>query len=109
VQNQLHALQELLSATLKSRRHEHQFHLPDGFIITVKYTPYRWAAQAWCGFQLQYSPPGLITDAMSQEALRGGLAVVSPNVLSTNCSLEEFFPRTLLLYKTIRRIRHLQN
>jgi hypothetical protein len=109
VQNQLHSLQELFSASMKSKRREHQFQLPDGFVFTVRYTPYRWAAQSWCGFQLQYSPPGRITDAMRREALRGGLAPVSPNVLSAKCSLEEFYPRTLLLYKTIRRIRRLQN
>ncbi|MFQ6123493.1 MAG: hypothetical protein ACE5R6_02670 [Candidatus Heimdallarchaeota archaeon] len=104
VRNQLKNLQELMSATLETHRQEYRLYLPDGSIVTVKYIPYRWTTNEFCGFQLYSSPLAARSEVIKQEALRGGFAMNQRSTLSTNCSLEEFFPRTLLLYKTIQRI-----
>ncbi len=104
VRHQLQNLQELMSATLKTHRRVNQLYLPDGSTVTVKYIPYRWTTNEFCGFHLHSSPLAAISEAVKQEALRGGFVINQRSILSTNCSLEEFFPRTLLLYKTIQRI-----
>lgn len=104
VRHQLQNLQELMSATLETHRREFRLYLPDDSTITVKYIPYRWTASEFCGFQLQSSPLAARSEAIKKESLRGGFAMNQRRGLSTNCSLEEFFPRMLLLYKTIQRI-----
>lgn len=104
VRHQLQNLQDLMSATLETHRRENRLYLPDGSTVTVKYIPYRWNTNEFCGFQLRSSPLAARSEAIKQEALRGGFAMNQRNILSTTCSLEEFFPRTLLLYKTIQRI-----
>ncbi|MFX0212003.1 MAG: hypothetical protein ACFFDT_38870 [Candidatus Hodarchaeota archaeon] len=106
VRHQLQNLQELMSATLETHRREFRLYLPDDSTITVKYIPYRWTTSEFCGFQLHSSPLAAKSEAIKHEALRGGFAMNQRRILSTNCSLEEFFPRTLLLYKTIQRISH---
>lgn len=104
VRHQLLNLQELMSATLETHRRVYQLYLPDGSTVTVKYIPYRWTTNEFCGFHLNSSPLAAASEATKQEALRGGFVMNQRSILSTNCSLEEFFPRTLLLYKTIQRI-----
>ena len=105
VHQQLRNLQELMDATLETSRREYRIRLPDGSAVTIKYIPYRRATHEFCGFQLRSSPLAAWPDTAQQEALRGGFALDHASVLSTTCSLEEFFPRALLLYKTIQRIR----
>ena len=109
IRRQLIDLQDLMSATLETKRHKYKLQLNDGTSFTVNYHPYRWASRELCGFHIQSSPMGTLTDVKKQTASRYGFAMSPASILHTNCSIDEFFPRTLLLYTTIQRITQFQN
>jgi len=109
IRRQLIDLQDLMSATLETKRHKYKLQLNDGTSFTINYHPYRWSSRELCGFQIQSSPMGTVTDAKKQTATRYGFAISPASVLHTNCSIDEFFPRTLLLYTTIQRLTQIQN